>query len=161
MLQEKGIDLLVSGDLSKWRKTAALVSELAVRTSAGRPSTSASPSWKSSWSAPQSISTRALRVSTRNLSSRIRDGLRGTLGARLLQRRGHDVVLVEGGAAAVELTARESFDLILMDVEMPQMDGLEATQLIREREKETGGCVPIIALTAHDMGGQVCRGRHA
>lgn len=77
-----------------------------------------------------------------------------TLGARLLQKRGHDVVPVEDGAAAVELSGRERFDLILMDVEMPQMDGLAATALIREREKQTGGSVPIIALTAHDMKGR-------
>lgn len=76
------------------------------------------------------------------------------LGARLLQKRGHDVVAVGDGAGAVDLNSREPFDLILMDVEMPQMDGLEATRLIREREKETGSKVPIIALTAHDMKGR-------
>lgn len=76
------------------------------------------------------------------------------LGTRLLQKRGHDVVSVEDGASAVDLSCREPFDLILMDVEMPQMDGLEATRQIRAREKETGRTVPIIALTAHDMKGR-------
>ncbi len=76
------------------------------------------------------------------------------LGTRLLQKRGHDVVAVEDGKAAVDLSGRELFDLILMDVEMPQMDGLETTKLIREREKVTGRSVPIIALTAHDMKGR-------
>ncbi len=77
------------------------------------------------------------------------------LGVRLLQKRGHDVVAAEDGKEAVEISAREPFDLILMDVEMPQMDGLQATARIRERERETGSTrVPIIALTAHDMKGR-------
>ncbi len=76
------------------------------------------------------------------------------LGARLLEKRGHDVVAVENGNEAIEVSGREPFDLILMDVQMPQLDGLEATLAIRERERRTGRHVPIIALTAHDMKGR-------
>ncbi len=71
----------------------------------------------------------------------------------LLTQRGHLVVLATNGREAIAILEREPFDLILMDVEMPEMDGLEATAAIREREKTTGDRIPIIALTAHAMKG--------
>jgi CheY-like chemotaxis protein len=70
-----------------------------------------------------------------------------------LEKRGHVVVIAKTGKGAVEATAKESFDLVLMDVQMPEMDGLEATAAIRAREQNTGGRVPIIAMTAHAMVG--------
>ncbi len=73
--------------------------------------------------------------------------------ARMLEKEGHRVTLVEDGEAAVSTSANADFDAILMDVQMPVMDGLEATQCIRKRELETGKHVPIIALTAHAMKG--------
>ena len=76
-----------------------------------------------------------------------------TLATRLLQKHGHTVVVVENGRQAVEALERETIDLVLMDVQMPEMDGLEATAAIREKEKKTGTHVPIIALTAHAMKG--------
>jgi two-component system sensor histidine kinase/response regulator len=76
-----------------------------------------------------------------------------TLAVRLLQRRGHAVVVAGTGKAALEALARQPFDLVLMDVQMPEMDGLEATVLIREGEKETGKHIPIIAMTANAMVG--------
>jgi two-component system, sensor histidine kinase and response regulator len=63
------------------------------------------------------------------------------------------VVVAGTGNAALEALARQPFDLVLMDVQMPEMDGLEATVLIRESEKETGKHVPIIAMTANAMVG--------
>jgi len=72
---------------------------------------------------------------------------------RLLEKRGHRVVLVVDGRQAIEALNQGSFDLVLMDVQMPEMDGLEATALIREKEKKTGKHQPIIALTAHAMTG--------
>jgi signal transduction histidine kinase/two-component SAPR family response regulator/HPt (histidine-containing phosphotransfer) domain-containing protein len=71
----------------------------------------------------------------------------------LLEREGHTVTLAEDGAAAVAMSAETKFDLILMDIQMPVMDGLEATRLIRLREERTGEHVPIVALTAHAMKG--------
>jgi signal transduction histidine kinase/DNA-binding response OmpR family regulator len=71
----------------------------------------------------------------------------------LLGKLGHQVVVVENGAAAVRAVEQEAFDLVLMDVQMPQMNGLEATARIRARERETGGRLPIVALTAHAMKG--------
>jgi signal transduction histidine kinase/DNA-binding response OmpR family regulator len=75
------------------------------------------------------------------------------LARTVLEKRGHQVVLARNGAEAVALHEREKFDVILMDVTMPVMGGLEATGLIREREKRTGSHVPIIAMTAHAMKG--------
>ena len=76
-----------------------------------------------------------------------------TLGVRLLERRGHAVVVAETGSAALGALANQPFDVVLMDVQMPEMDGLEATALIREREKTTGKHIPIIAMTANAMMG--------
>jgi len=72
---------------------------------------------------------------------------------RLLERWNHTAVIAENGILALEILDRESFDLVLMDVQMPEMDGFEATRAIREREKQTGGHTPIIAMTAHAMKG--------
>jgi two-component system sensor histidine kinase/response regulator len=71
----------------------------------------------------------------------------------LLEKRGHTVVPAANGKLALEALARESFDIVLMDVQMPEMDGFEATRLQRERESIDGTRVPIIAMTAHAMAG--------
>jgi CheY-like chemotaxis protein len=72
----------------------------------------------------------------------------------LLKKQGHSVATAESGRAALAAYEREAFDLILMDVQMPEMDGLEATSAIRQRERETGARrIPIVALTAHAMNG--------
>jgi len=75
------------------------------------------------------------------------------LAVRLLEKRGHQVVVASNGREAVRAVEEQVFDLVLMDVQMPEMSGLEAATAIREREKETGGLIPIIALTAHAMKG--------
>jgi len=72
---------------------------------------------------------------------------------RLLERWNHTSVIAENGIMALEILDRESFDLVFMDVQMPEMDGFETTHAIREREKQTGGHIPIIAMTAHVMKG--------
>jgi len=80
------------------------------------------------------------------------------VGGRLLEKLGHSVVLVSNGADALEAAAREDFDAILMDIQMPVMDGYDATRAIRARERNTGGHIPVIARTAHAMKGdrEVC-----
>ena len=75
------------------------------------------------------------------------------VAVRLLEERGHSVVVVNNGRAAVEQVATQPFDVVLMDVQMPDMDGLEATAAIRRAEAQTGGHVPIVAMTAHAMKG--------
>jgi signal transduction histidine kinase/CheY-like chemotaxis protein len=76
-----------------------------------------------------------------------------TLIARILQKQGHQVVKARDGAEALAALAREVVDVVLMDLEMPQMGGLEATRRIREQEQDTDRHVPIVALTAHAMQG--------
>ncbi len=71
----------------------------------------------------------------------------------LLEKAGHTVLRAHHGGEAVEMTAAERFDLVLMDVQMPVMDGLAAAAAIREREKSVGGHVPIVAMTARAMAG--------
>jgi two-component system, sensor histidine kinase and response regulator len=74
-----------------------------------------------------------------------------TIAMKLLEKRGHVVIAVENGALAVDATAAERFDLVLMDVQMPVMDGITATAQIRAREHTTGGHIPIVAVTAHAL----------
>ena len=80
------------------------------------------------------------------------------VAARLLEKQGHSVVVVSDGAQALDASSNEVFDVILMDVQMPVMDGYEATRAIREREQPTDSHTPIVALTAHAMKGdrEIC-----
>jgi CheY-like chemotaxis protein len=73
------------------------------------------------------------------------------LARRLLERRGHSVTIANTGREALECLERAKFDLILMDVQMPDMDGLEATVEIRQKERGTSDHIQIIALTARTM----------
>jgi signal transduction histidine kinase/CheY-like chemotaxis protein len=75
------------------------------------------------------------------------------LALRLLERQGYNVTIVTTGREAVELIESATFDVVLMDVQMPEMNGFEATAAIRHRERTAGGHLPIIAMTAHAMTG--------
>jgi signal transduction histidine kinase/CheY-like chemotaxis protein len=75
------------------------------------------------------------------------------LTLRILSKRGHSVAVVANGKLAVEELEKQPFDVILMDVQMPEMDGFEATAAIRRSEAVTGTRIPIIAMTAHAMKG--------
>jgi CheY-like chemotaxis protein len=79
------------------------------------------------------------------------------IARKLLEKRGYSVVAVENGAIAVDITKTDHFDVVLMDVSMPVMDGLTATTHIREREHATGGHLPIVAVTAHALDGDKAR----
>jgi signal transduction histidine kinase/DNA-binding response OmpR family regulator len=76
-----------------------------------------------------------------------------TLAKRILEKRGYSVTVAANGRAAFEAFQAEAFDLVLMDLQMPEMDGFEATAAIRGREKHTGGHIPIVAITAHALEG--------
>ncbi len=75
------------------------------------------------------------------------------LATRLLEKRGHRVTLANNGQEVLNLLEHKTYDLVLMDVQMPLIDGLEATRLIRERERNRGMHQPIVALTAHAVKG--------
>ena len=80
-----------------------------------------------------------------------------TLIRRLLEKRDHTVSAAANGRVALDLLQHEAVDLVLMDIQMPEMDGFEATRAIRQREKLDGGHLPIIALTAHALKGDSAR----
>ena len=72
---------------------------------------------------------------------------------KILEKMGHVVTIAGNGRKAVDTLAQENFDLILMDVSMPELTGIEATGIIRNQEKDTGDHIPIIAMTAHAIEG--------
>jgi CheY-like chemotaxis protein len=73
--------------------------------------------------------------------------------AGVLKKHGHAVTIASTGVEAIAAFERERFDVILMDVQMPEMGGFEATGVIRARESAYGGHIPIVAMTAHAMKG--------
>ena len=114
------------------------------------------------------LGTKAEKPSTRDLITRhsLREGQRKLrillaednavnqmLAARLIEKRGHTATVVSSGLEALAALEKDSFDVILMDVQMPEMDGFDATAEIRKRENATGRHTPIIAMTAYAMRG--------
>jgi PAS domain S-box-containing protein len=81
------------------------------------------------------------------------DAVNQAVAVGMLEKRGHQVVVARNGREALAAWEREPFDLVLMDQQMPEMDGFEATAVIRGREAGSGRHTPIIALTAHAMKG--------
>jgi two-component system, sensor histidine kinase and response regulator len=75
------------------------------------------------------------------------------LAMRLLEKRGYLVTVAGNGREGVAALESEDFDVVLMDVQMPEMDGFEATAVIRERERQVGRHTPIVAMTAHALKG--------
>jgi CheY-like chemotaxis protein len=101
------------------------------------------------------VTRHTIRKQTRALSFLVAEdnAINQRLIARLLEKRGHHVSLVQNGREALGALQKQTFDIVLMDCQMPEMDGFEATALIREKEKVSGTHLPIIALTAHAMQG--------
>jgi len=104
---------------------------------------------------PQMVTRHSLREAHQSLRVLVADdnAVNRLLVTALLEKHGHALTTVTNGREAVDAVARGQFDLVLMDVQMPEMDGLEATVAIREAEQARGGRIPIIALTAHAMKG--------
>jgi CheY-like chemotaxis protein len=75
------------------------------------------------------------------------------LAIKILEKQGHRVTVAQNGREAVDLVERNGFSIVLMDVQMPEMDGMEATRTIRRMEAERGGRIPIVAMTAHALKG--------
>jgi len=101
------------------------------------------------------VTRHSLREERRNLHILLAEDnlVNQRLAARLIEKRGHTTVVVNNGREALKALERQTFDLMLVDVQMPDMDGFEATTAIREKEKVTGSHLPIIAMTAHAMKG--------
>jgi two-component system sensor histidine kinase/response regulator len=72
---------------------------------------------------------------------------------RVLEKAGHSVTLAVNGRDAIEKWSAHNFDVILMDVQMPELDGFQASAAIRERERGSNAHIPIIAMTAHALSG--------
>jgi PAS domain S-box-containing protein len=105
---------------------------------------------------PPSLTTHnALREEKRSLQILLAEdnAVNRQLAVRLLEKRGHHVVVAGNGLEVLAALEHQHFDLVLMDVQMPEMDGFEATAAIREKEKVEGGHLPIVAMTAHTMKG--------
>jgi CheY-like chemotaxis protein len=107
------------------------------------------------------VSQVALRVASESLRSRILlaedNVVNQRLAARILEKAGHSVLIVSNGREAIAALQCETIDLVLMDVQMPEMDGFEAARAIRKDEAGRKKHIPIIAMTAHAMTGD--RGR--
>jgi CheY-like chemotaxis protein len=101
------------------------------------------------------ITRHSLRETRRKLDLLLAEdnAINQTLAVRLLQKLGHRVTLARDGIEAVQCWREGTFDAILMDVDMPKMNGYEATARIRQHESATQGHIPIIAMTAHAMRG--------
>jgi two-component system, sensor histidine kinase and response regulator len=106
--------------------------------------------------APALVTRHNLRESTRKLRILVAEdnAVNQAVILRVLQKMGHTAVLAQNGKEALALASAEKFDLVFMDVQMPEMDGMTATAAIRENEKEKGAThLPIFAMTAHAMKG--------
>ena len=138
-------ELNISGYLTKpvrqWELREAILSVLGMREKAG--------------ASTNLVTRHSLRETRKCLRMLLAEdnAINQALAVRLLSKRGHTVVVAVNGKEAVKAFETQNFDLILMDVQMPEMDGFEATAAIRQKEKSLGTHIPIIAMTAHAMKG--------
>jgi two-component system, sensor histidine kinase and response regulator len=138
-------DLNISGYLTKpvrqWELREAIVSVLSARKPEGGMT--------------QLVTRSTLRETRKHLRILLAEdnAINREVAVRLLSKRGHTIVVAVNGKEAVIAFETQNFDLILMDVQMPEMDGFEATAAIRQKEKSLGKHIPIIAMTAHAMKG--------
>jgi CheY-like chemotaxis protein len=106
-----------------------------------------------STSAPVTFQTELKKVKKLSVLLAEDNAVNQKIASRFLEKEGHHVTLASHGRQALAALDRENFDVVLMDVQMPEMDGFEATAIIRARERGTGKRLPIIAMTAHAMKG--------
>jgi CheY-like chemotaxis protein len=144
-----GVSAYLSKPIRREELRRALIAALADLNPAAKPSPQApvEPELKGdAWAEPAKPAAASLRIllTEDNLINQ-------RVASTLLHREGHEVFIANNGLEALRALEERSFDLILMDVQMPQMDGLEATAAIRRREKASGTRIPIIAMTAHAM----------
>jgi CheY-like chemotaxis protein len=101
------------------------------------------------------ITRHSLRESRKNIQILLTEDnpINQKLSVAILEKKGYTVHVANNGREAIEAYHRKRYDVILMDIQMPELDGFEATEIIRQHEQETGLHVPIIAMTAHAMKG--------
>jgi PAS domain S-box-containing protein len=133
--------------------TFHFTAQLGVGSPPGQPAVIAKPSGAAQAGAP--ISHEFLPEAKRKFHILVAEdsAVNQTLATRLLEKHGHSVKAVDSGRQVLTVLEHEKFDIVLMDVQMPEMDGLEATAAIRARELCTGGHVPIFAMTAYALKG--------
>ncbi len=145
---ERCKSLAISAFLSKPIRQRELRDALGRVLAASNPhSTTAAP-------APSAASTKSTRKGKMlNILLAEDNPVNQKVAKRMLEKRNHQVVVAGDGKQALDALGKQIFDLVFMDVQMPEMDGMEATASIRDREKSTGAHQTIIALTAHAMKG--------
>jgi CheY-like chemotaxis protein len=143
---EKCRQVGIAASLTKPVRQASLLSEIRrlVGATESRRDESVHPD-SAALARPASVALRILLAEDNPINQR--------LALAILTKRGHVVVVAEDGRQALEAYERERFDVALMDVQMPELNGFEVTARIREHEQETGDRLPVIALTAHAMTG--------
>jgi two-component system sensor histidine kinase/response regulator len=137
-------DLGITATVQKPLKPSDLMD--ALLEALGRRVTSSGRTLRSPRTRPASRASLSVLVAEDNAVNRM-------LAERLLEKMGHRVTVATNGTEAVDAWRAGAFDVILMDLQMPGLDGLGATAAIREAERQAGGHVPIVALTAHAMAG--------
>jgi CheY-like chemotaxis protein len=140
-------ELEVAACLTKPLRRADLLAALVelAKAGSGRSPEDALPNSPDPLLRPAALSLRILLAEDNIINERVACGI--------LRAAGHSVEVARTGGQVQPLLAVQKFDLILMDVQMPEMDGFEVTAAIRDSEKETGSHLPIIAMTAHAMEG--------
>ncbi len=136
-----GVSAYLTKPVQHWELQETLLSVLGLETRAAERT--------------QLVTRHALRESRRALRVLLAEDnvVNQQLAVRLLEKRGHTAVVAADGLQALAALETQKFDLVLMDVQMPEMDGVEATRAIREKEKKAGTHIPIVAMTAHAMMG--------
>ncbi len=140
-----GISSYLTKPVRRAQLRAAIVAALAREAPRGDLTTGPSDATSQGSQADRAVSCRILLAEDNLINQRV--------ALRILEKAGHIVAVAENGKAALRMLEEQTFDLILMDVQMPEMGGFEATELIREKERRTGRHIPIVAMTAHAMAG--------
>jgi len=141
---QKARQLAITAYLTKPAQPSELFDALLAALAKPAQAADAEPAWQTK-AAEQASGWRVLLAEDNEINRK--------LAHALLQKRGHSVVLAENGQDALEALKREQVDMVLMDIQMPVMDGFDAIRAIRAQEASSGGHLPIIALTAHAMKG--------
>ncbi len=139
--RQLGIAAYLTKPVGQSQLLDAIVSVLGLKARSGEPS--------------RLVTSHSLREAQRSMRILLAEDnvVNQRLVARILEKRGHTAVVANNGREAINALERQEFDVVLMDVQMPEMDGFEATAAIREKEKASGRHLPIIAMTAHAMKG--------